>query len=105
MVAACRRNGVRNAHVADIRSLHTTDRFDAIATDMPYGRGSLLKGKKQDVYEAAFEKFAELLKPGGYAAVMSDRPLATRRLHLVEAHRMRVHRSLDRYITVFRRLA
>ena len=90
----------------DILREHGITIVDGIATDLPYGRASTTFGEdKSELYTRAFETFKAVLKPGGYTAVVSPGPLpGIDGLRVVSSYNLRVHRSLTRYFTVYRRL-
>ncbi|MGQ0798278.1 MAG: hypothetical protein ACT4OI_10525 [Methanobacteriota archaeon] len=95
---------VADARVAPWR----TRAVDGIATDPPYGRAASTWGERLlDLYERAFSMFAQVLPPGGHAAAVlpSDKAIEVgeKHLELIEAHPMRVHRSLTRTFCAFRR--
>lgn len=80
-----------------------------IATDPPYGRASSTKGETiRGLYERAFRAFADLLPRGAHAAVVLPDPsmidVASDSFEFVEAHALRVHRSLARHFCVFVRV-
>ena len=82
-------------------------RVDAIATDPPYGRSTTTAREDlESLYRRAFETFVQVLRPGGYAAMVLPSDEAVRLgedfLELVEAHPLRVHRSLTRRFCAFR---
>jgi len=77
-----------------------------IATDPPYGRAASTRGEAIDrLYARAFRAFAELLPPGRFLAIVlpSEKWIerGSESLELVEAHPLRVHRSLVRHFCVF----
>jgi len=77
-----------------------------IATDPPYGRAASTRGEAIDrLYARAFDAFAELLPRGGHLAIVlpSEKWIerGSKSLELVEAHALRVHRSLVRHFCVF----
>jgi len=77
-----------------------------IATDPPYGRAASTRGEAIDrLYGRAFQAFAELLPRGGHLAIVlpSEKWIerGSKSLELVEAHALRVHRSLVRHFCVF----
>jgi tRNA (guanine10-N2)-dimethyltransferase len=81
---------------------------DAIATDPPYGKAATTN--REDVfslYKRAFEAFSDILKPGGYASVVLPDleliELGKEYLILNETHSMRVHKSLTRHFSVFKK--
>ena len=77
-----------------------------IATDPPYGRAASTRGEAIDrLYARAFRAFAELLPRGGHLAIVlpSEKWIerGSESLEFVEAHALRVHRSLVRHFCVF----
>jgi len=92
---------------------------DAIATDMPYGRssfvswsGSLMTQSRsvflERLYLDALDEIYRVLKTGRKAVIVSNSPsfLYIRPKHgfqLMERHTYRVHKSLNRYITVLKK--
>lgn len=82
---------------------------DAIATDMPYGRSSIVSVflELERLYQDALDEIYRVLKTGGSAVIVSHSPFfhslsckhATR-FQLLEEHSYRVHKSLTRYIAV-----
>ena len=74
-------------------------RFDAIVTDLPYGRSSKLKGDMETFYKNAFKKMEKLSKK---LVVMGPMDLSSLLdgWELDEVVKMRVHKSLDRWIHV-----
>jgi tRNA (guanine10-N2)-dimethyltransferase len=89
---------------------------DAIATDMPYGRSSLVsrsgthstKSRSlflEQLYHDALDETHRVLKSGRKAVIVSNSPSfqylsRNHGFHLLEEHAYRVHKSLNRYITV-----
>lgn len=95
--------------VGDVGELPTwAGKLAAIATDPPYGRSTTTRGEPLVLlYRRAFMAMAEALVPGGRAAVvlpdLSYVELAASHLQLLEAFRLRVHRSLSRHFCLFQR--
>ena len=89
---------------------------DAIATDMPYGRSSLISGSGyfiaesrslflERLYRDALDEIHRVLKTRGKAVIVSNSSSFYSLFHehhfrVLEKHRYRVHRSLNRYINV-----
>lgn len=108
MVRACRRNleiaGLEGTVVQKgIAEFSVPKKVDAIVTDLPYGTAASLHGtKKEALYKIALEKFAELVRLGGFCVVVADRKLGTKRMRLLELYKIRVHGSLTRFVHVFK---
>ncbi|MFQ5552499.1 MAG: TRM11 family SAM-dependent methyltransferase, partial [Thermoplasmata archaeon] len=114
VIEGCRRN---LNHFGMEASLHLSDagevakevgRVDAIATDPPYGRGATTQGEDLHVLlQRALNAFKDILRPGGPLAIVLPEhafiDLARRHFILQEWHKVRIHRSLDRYFCLFRR--
>ncbi len=84
------------------------DDIDCIVTDPPYGRASsTLKEDVSDIYKRLFKTSKEKLKNNGYlSAIFPDDSyveLGKKYLHLEERHKMKVHGSLTRHFTVFKK--
>jgi tRNA (guanine10-N2)-dimethyltransferase len=114
VVEGCRQNlehfGMHaTLHVGDVGEvLPTLKRVDAIATDPPYGRGASTRGEALDaLLRRAFRAFHEVLVPHGRLAMALPEPvlmdLGEPHFALREWHKVRVHRSLDRYFCLFER--
>lgn len=77
--------------------------FDAIVCDFPYGRAT--KKVPSDFYGECLEQMVKLLKPGCFMVISMDSELkAPEGTFLVELHKQRVHKSLTRYIHVFKKI-
>jgi tRNA (guanine10-N2)-dimethyltransferase len=85
--------------------------IDAIATDMPYGRSSLIAQSGfapslERLYPDALDEIQRLLKPGGKAVIVSKSPYSRSYKHnfcVIGEHTSQVHKSLNRYITVLQK--
>jgi len=101
--------------VSDASKIPVRDNsVDAIGTDLPYGRSSLVSGlgssKSRSVflerlYQDAVDEIYRVLKTGRKAVIVSNSPSFQYIYHkhgfqLLERHTYRVHKSLNRYITV-----
>lgn len=92
-------------HQLDISQVPSLGMFDAVVTDLPYGRSS--PGRNlPELYRKALEVFAAVLKEGGIAGVVvaDEKLLCPGSLfETVFSFRQRVHRSLSRNYMVLRR--
>jgi tRNA (guanine10-N2)-dimethyltransferase len=91
-----------------------TASIDAVVTDLPYGRASLIAcleprntteagGRREQLYHEALVELYRVLKPGRRAVIVANSPAlaGTARecgFQCREVHRCRVHKSLTRYI-------
>jgi tRNA (guanine10-N2)-dimethyltransferase len=80
-------------------------RFDAIVSDLPYGRAAAVRGAARDeLYRGFLDVTAEILRPGGRAVLMAAEgtlPAPPPRLRLVRRFPEIVHGSLTREVVVF----
>jgi tRNA (guanine10-N2)-dimethyltransferase len=115
MVEGTRKNlefiGLRDFElmVGDARRLPVLE-VDAIATDPPYGRQATTGGTElESLYREAFPSMARVLKHRGHLCLTSPAELELEDtasavgLRLLELHEQRVHRSLSRKISVFKK--
>jgi tRNA (guanine10-N2)-dimethyltransferase len=81
--------------------------FDAIVTDVPYGRSASLHGlSHRTLYGGFLEAAASALRPGGRVVVMAPKdalPLPVRGLRLLASFDEYVHGSLTRTVSVLAR--
>lgn len=114
MVNGCKENlnhfGISNYEVfcSEIGMVkNQVERVDAIATDLPYGRASVLHGTIEDICEKAFFTFRGILKDDCYAAVvLHDEKyieIGKKYLLLKEMYKTKAHRSLDRFFCVYKK--
>jgi len=92
----------------DVSVLSTMAPLDSVATDPPYGRSTALRDEGlAAIYSRLFSSCADALAFGGHLAVALPAEWAVRlggeHLEMVRTHPMRVHRSLTRWFTVFRK--
>ncbi len=83
-----------------------TGHIDGIATDPPYGRAASTRGEPLDrLYERFFRDATRFLPRGRHVAVVLPNERAIeigeKHMELIEAHAMRVHRSLTRTFCAF----
>lgn len=112
MIEGCRRNLDEFNVKADLKvgdvSQTIPDKIDAVVSDPPYGRAaSTSKEDLESIYQRLFETCEKRLKEGGYLAAIFPGEeyvdLGQKYLQLLESYKLRVHRSLDRYFTVFKK--
>ncbi|WP_297509777.1 TIGR01177 family methyltransferase [Thermococcus sp.] len=83
-------------------------RFEAVATDPPYGTSATLAGRKRnDLYRAVLRSIYSVLQPGGRLAIAfpadfrGEEEAGKLGFRLVGKYYQRVHKSLERYFYVF----
>ncbi len=81
--------------------------LDAIVTDPPYGRSAFInKEKVSDLYDRSFREFKKLVKYGGFISIILPHydyiKIGSRYFKLIEYHKLKVHKSLNRYFCVFK---
>mgnify|MGYP001056356735 CR=1 FL=1 len=106
-----------NLMVGDATKIPLRDKsIDALATDMPYGRASFVSRSRSSnakshpvfrerLFQDALDEIYRVLKTSGKAVIVSNSPslhylCRERDFRLLEEHVYRVHKSLNRYITV-----
>lgn len=99
--------GIRDFEVTseDFTSMAIGRLYDAIITDLPYGKNSRLSQKNLSrLYGDSFRKCHEILRPSGKCViVVSDLKLLEQSepfFSVEKVFKYRVHRSLTRYFTV-----
>ncbi len=85
------------------------EKFDAVVTDPPYGRASSTYLEPiENLYSRMFETFYKILKPKGHVSLFLPKKslsfLTLEKFKLVEMHKINVHRSLVRFLTVLEKL-
>ena len=88
----------------DMRNVNA--RGNAIVTDFPYGRASYVGGNLKNLYEDAFKKFDEWIESGYIMAGISNREfinIGKKYFELLEIHPYRVHKSLTRFLCLFKK--
>ncbi|MFH1432457.1 MAG: N-6 DNA methylase [archaeon] len=79
-------------------------KFDAVVSDLPWGKSTFLKYDKNELYRRFMEILPRILKKGRYAVVAGDAPQSWHppELQLVSSFELYVHKSAKRYVSVFR---
>jgi len=85
------------------------EEFDAVVTDPPYGRASSTYYEPlEKLYSRMFDTFYKILKPNGHVSLFLPKKSlsfpALDRFRIIEMHKINVHRSLVRFLTVFEKL-
>lgn len=95
---------VRHGDARKLSEGRLTGKYDAIATDPPYGRASYFSGEKlQELYNESLKSIANVLKPGGRIALTVPDTITLnppKSLTILEKHKQRVHKSLTRHFYV-----
>ncbi|WP_010478315.1 TIGR01177 family methyltransferase [Thermococcus zilligii] len=91
-----------------LEELFPDKKFEAIATDPPYGTSATLAGRKRDeLYRKALESMYNVLKEGGRLAIAfpadfdGEAEGGRAGFRLLGKYYQRVHKSLERYFYVF----
>jgi len=113
MIEGCRKNlrefdVEASLEVGDVSETIPED-IDHIVTDPPYGRASSTsKEEISCIYERLFKTALKRLKKGGYlSAIFPGKNyiiMGKEHLELIETFKVRVHRSLNRHFTVFKKI-
>lgn len=113
VVAGAGRNVAALSLDVDVRGMdarawaETTQRFDAIVSDLPYGRSASIKGVDRGVLYAGFLGTAgRILTPGGRAVLMAPLgalPIAPAPLRVIDRFEEYVHDGLTREVTIVQR--
>ena len=91
-----------------LEELFPGKRFEAVATDPPYGTSATLAGRKRDeLYRKVLESIHGVLEEGGRLAIAfpadfnGEKEAEKVGFKLIGRYYQRVHKSLDRYFYVF----
>ncbi len=88
----------------DFSLIKNIGKFDAVVTDPPYGRSSYKTESLESLYRRALKTFKESIKENGYIVMIfpSEKYLEISKefFNVLETHRLYVHKSLTRYITL-----
>ena len=114
MIEGCKRNleyyNIKNYHLykMDVGELtqFIDQKMDGVVTDLPYGKATTTKGEDMArLYDRAFQSISDILKDKGRAVVgISNREMINmgrEYLSLIKIYKIRVHRSLTRFFTVY----
>jgi len=109
IVAGCKRNlehfGIPSASVKAGDALKAKGKFDAVVTELPFGKSTRLTMEKKKLYSSFLKRLPQLLKRGSCAVISSDRPLPNSKgLSKKGTYPVYVHRQMTRYINVYRRV-
>ncbi len=112
MINGCRTNLKKFDVTADLEvgdvSQTIPEGIDLVVTDPPYGRASSTSNEELfPIYERLFKTSKDRLIKGGHLAAIFPEEryilLGEEYLELLETHKIKVHGSLDRYFTAFRK--
>ncbi len=114
MVEGCRRNleffgiegEIREGDARELERLFSRNFFDCIVTAPPYGRLSSTRGSGiEELYNESIESMERVLKPGCFLVIAAPTDINIKtKMKLIEIHRQRVNRSLERNITVYQKV-
>ena len=103
--------GIRDFSIStsDILSFDPGKEVDAVVTDFPYGRNSLVSDRDFKVfYTGALSRISGFLKEKGRLVLMINDPSLLTipgNLHILKTVSFRVHRSLTRHIMVLEKIS
>ncbi len=103
--------GIRDFSIfnSDILSFDPGRKVDAVVTDFPYGRNSLVSDRDFKVfYTGALSRISGFLKEKGRLVLMINDPSLLTipgNLHILKTVSFRVHRSLTRHIMVLEKIS
>ncbi len=114
MINGCKKNldfyGVKykaeNLKVGDALKMKKKDFFDAIVTDLPYGRSSFTTNRNiEELYNKFMITTYNLLREGKFAVIVSKKETDYDfyKFKLTEEHFVRVHTSLTRRVCVLKK--
>jgi len=113
MVDGCRKNleffslkgDIKEGDARNLESMFGRNFFDGIVTGPPYGRLSSTKGSGVgELYNEAMKSIEKVLKPGRFLAIAVPININIKtKMKLIEIHRERINRSLERKIMVYRK--
>lgn len=111
MVGGARKNlrhfGIRGAKVELGNALKAAGRFDAVVTELPFGRAAKLTMEKDRLRKKFLVRLPQLVKRGGFAILSVDTPKiqAARGMKKIGQYTLKVHGGLTRYVFVFKKAA
>jgi tRNA (guanine10-N2)-dimethyltransferase len=113
MVKGCRKNlesfslkaDVREGDARNLEKIFGGNFFDGIVTDPPYGRLSSTKGiEVGNLYNESMKSIEKVLKPRRFLVISAPTNINIKtKMKLIEIHRERINRSLERNIMVYRK--
>ena len=114
MVEGCKRNleffkirgYVKEGDARNLGEIFGKNFFDCIVTDPPYGRLSSTKGiDVEKLYNEGMISMENVLKPGRFLTIAIPTNINIKtKMKLIEIHRERVNRSMERNIAVYQKL-
>jgi len=113
MVKGCKKNleffklkgDIREGDARNLEENFSKNFFDCIVTDPPYGRLSSTKGSDAEkLYNESMISIENVLKPGRFLTIAIPTNINIKtKMKLIEIHRERINRSLERNVTVYRK--
>lgn len=113
MLRGCKRNleffglkaDVRRGDARNLEKSFGRNFFDGIVTAPPYGRLSSTKGSDtESLYNDSMKSMEMVLKPGCFLVISAPTHINIKtKMKLIEIHRERINRSLERKIIVYRK--
>ncbi|NIO23308.1 MAG: methyltransferase domain-containing protein [Candidatus Aenigmarchaeota archaeon] len=113
MVSGCKENleffklkgEVKEGDARNLEKIFSRNFFDGIVTDPPYGRLSSTKGSDvEKLYNESVKSIEKVLKPRSFLVIATPTNINIKtKMKLIEIHRERINKSLERRIMVYRK--
>jgi len=113
MVEGCRKNlessnlkaDVREGDARNLEKTFGRNFFDCIVTEPPYGRLSSTRGSDlENLYNEGMRSMEGVLKPHRFLVISAPTNINIKtKMKLIEIHRERINRSLERNVMVYRK--
>lgn len=106
LVDGCKRNldffYIYNKNIKVGDALQTKGKWDAIVTELPFGKSTKLTMKKKELYENFMKLLPHILKKGKYAVISCDEKKLhiPKNLKLLGHFKLYVHGTMNRYFFI-----
>jgi tRNA (guanine10-N2)-dimethyltransferase len=99
------RGDVKEGDARTLENMFSRNFFDCIVTDPPYGRLSSTKGSDTEgLCNEGIKSMERVLKPRSFLVISAPTNINIKtKMKLIEIHRERINKSLERKIMVYRK--